>query len=138
AFRAALQRAKKQGGALPPPPAVPIALVLKNDGTVPLQVRFGDAATQLTLDVRGRPGVVRVPAAGVEPPAFLRPRSIRIEPGGQEVVRLDRLIAGSRGRLEYVYLTEPGDYALTARLRVTAGGTVATVTSPQIHVLVGK
>jgi hypothetical protein len=135
AFRAELRQAELDKK-LPTPPEVPIALELSNNGGRSLQVRLGDAATRLTLEVRGN-GVARVPAVGVAEPAFLRPRTLRLEPGEHEVLHIDRLIAGAPGRLEYIYLTEPGDYTLTARLRVTAGGTVATVTSPEIRVKVG-
>jgi hypothetical protein len=135
-FRTQLLHARSDGK-LPSPPAVPIALELNNDSSRFLQVRLGDAATRLTLDVRGK-GVVRVPAVGVAEPAFLRPRALRLEPGQHEVLHVDRLIAGSRGRLEYIYLTEPGEYTMTAHLRVTAGGTVATVTSPEIRIKAGN
>jgi hypothetical protein len=135
-FRDELEQAQR-AGKLPAPDAVPFGLELKNTGTQPLDVRLGDNATELSLHVRG-PGVVRIPAAGVAEPDFLRPRTVPVAPGKPYVIRLDRLIAGKRGRLEYIYLTEPGDYTLTASLRLTVGGKVATVTGAVVRIVVPK
>jgi hypothetical protein len=123
-------------GELPPPTAVPLALVLRNTGARPLVVQVGDAATDLALEVRGR-GVIRLRAPGVAGPESLQLRTLRLAPGEQGVFRIERLIAGAPGRWEYLYLTEPGDYVLTARLRLTAGGRVTTLTSEPIHIRVG-
>jgi anti-sigma factor RsiW len=136
AFRDELLRARLQGK-LPSPPAVPIALDLKNDSARPLSIRLGDAATRLTVEVHG-PGVLRVPATGAAEPEFLRRRVILLGPGEHEALHIDRLVSGSRDGLEYIYLTEPGEYTLTASLRVTAGGTIATVVSPEVRVKVGN
>jgi hypothetical protein len=135
AFRRELLQAERDGK-LPPPPALPLALALKNAGARPLVVRVGDAATGVALDVYG-PGVVRLPASAGAALEFLQPRTLRLAPGEQYVFRIDRLIAGAPGRWEYVYLTEPGAYTLVARLRVTADDRVVTVASEPIRVKVG-
>jgi hypothetical protein len=127
----------REGGKLPLPPAVPLALALTNAGARTLEVRLGDASSELALEVRG-PGVVRVPAPDAAEPEFLRRQTVRLAPGERHVLHVGRLVDGARDRLEYVYLTEPGDYTLTARWRVTAGGEVVTVPSEPIRVRVRK
>jgi hypothetical protein len=136
AFRRELLEAKRDG-MLPPPPALPLALALTNAGERSLAVRLGDAEFELSLELRGQ-GVVRIPAVGVAEPEFLHAQTLQLAPGDQLVFRIDRLIAGARGRLEYIYLTEPGEYTLTARLRVTAGDAVVTRKSETIRLTVGN
>jgi hypothetical protein len=124
-------------GNLPPPPAVPLAFALKNTGERPLRVRLGDSATELHLDIQGN-GIVRIPSVGVAEPAFLQARTQWLQPGATLVLRIDRLIDGSRGRLEYIYLTEPGEYELTARLQLTAGSVVTLRTREPVRILVER
>jgi hypothetical protein len=134
AFRRRLRQAAR-AGKLPTPPAVPLSLTLKNSGPRPVTVRLGDAVEELELDVRGE-GVVRLPAARVAAPEVLRARTFVLAPGEQYVFPIERLIAGARGRLEYIYLTEPGKYVLTARWRVTVSGQVVTVLSEPMPIIV--
>ena len=81
---------------------------------------------------------MRIPAAGAEELEFLRPRSLHLEPGKQPILRVNRLIAGSHGRLEYIYFTEPGEYTLTPRLRLTADGQPVTVAGEMVPIKVGQ
>jgi hypothetical protein len=135
AFRHELVQAQRDNK-LPPPPALPVALALRNTGDRSVEVRLGNADSELTLDVRGE-GVVRMPAVGVAAPEFLRPQTFQLAPGEELVVRIDRLIAGERDRLEYIYLTEPGEYTVSARLRVTVGGAGMILRSGPMRVRVG-
>jgi hypothetical protein len=121
-------------GKLPPPPEVPLALVLKNSGRRPVHVRLGDMA-KLSLEVQGD-GVLRVRPAGASEPGFLHLDRLVIPPGGQRVFPIDRLIAGARGQLEYIYLIEPGQYTLTAHLRLRVDGRVVTLASERIRIKV--
>jgi hypothetical protein len=136
AFRSELLQAQRDGK-LPLPPAFPLALALTNTGERRLEVRLGDVETELSLELQGQ-GVVRLPAVGVAEPEFLQSQTFQLAPGEQLVFRIERLIAGARGRLEYLYLTEPGDYDLIASLRVTANGTVVKLRSETIHVKFGN
>jgi hypothetical protein len=107
---------------------LPLSLRLSNAGRRTIDVQLGDARTELILDVQG-PGVVRRPAArGVEP-EVLRPRTIRLAPGEEHLFRIDRLVAGSRGHVEVIELTEPGNYTLTAQLLLPVDGRMMTLRS---------
>jgi hypothetical protein len=136
ALRNELLKAQREGKP-PAPPRVPLELRIKNVGNRPVRLQLGDSAAELLIDVQGD-GVVRMPAAPAEEPEFLRRRSVSRDPGKELIVYIDRLISGSRGRLEYIYLTEPVDYAVTPRLRLTADGHVVTVVGETIHIKVGK
>jgi hypothetical protein len=124
-------------GKIPPPPAISLDLALVNNGDRPTTVRIGDAEPTLSLEVHGD-GVVRLPASDAATPSFLEPVALQLAPGERHIVHIDRLIDGSPGRLEYIYLTEPGEYALTARLRANADGQVITVTSGPVRIRVAK
>jgi predicted anti-sigma-YlaC factor YlaD len=136
ALRRELLKAQREGK-LPPPPAVALELALVNDGKRPVEVRLGDVVPTLELELQGD-GVLRLPADQAPAPEFLQPRSLQLEPGQRHVIHVDRLVAGSRGQVEYIYLTEPGEYTLTARLRLTAGGQVVTVTGTPVRIKVGN
>jgi hypothetical protein len=135
ALRRDLLQAQRQGK-LPPPPAVALELVLVNSGNRPVEMRLGDAAPTLSLAIKGD-GVVRMPAPDAATPRFLQRQTLHLGPGERHVVSIDRLIAGSRDKLEYVYLTEPGDHMLTAQLRFTADGRLVTVTGTPVRIKIG-
>jgi hypothetical protein len=136
AFREELRRAQSIGK-LPLPTVVPLMLTLTNVGERPVELRFTDAGTELSLDVRGT-SVVRLTANGAAEPTFFHPPPLRLAPGGVSTFRIDRLIAGTRGRLQYIYLTEPGEYDLAVRLQATVDGRSATVTSRTVRINVRK
>jgi hypothetical protein len=117
-------------GELPPPPPVGLELELMNTGVRPLDVRLGGDEGNLSFDVKG-PGVVRLAAPrGSAPP--LRSQERRIAPGASQILPLERLIAGGGGHVEYVYLTEPGEYPLTIRLRAKVNGEPTELTRKMI------
>ncbi len=137
AFRRELDQAKRDGK-LPPPPAISLELVLVNTGKRPVEMRVGDEASTLSLDIP-EDGVIRIKVPQTqrpEEPEFMRPQALQLDPGKQHVLHIDRLIAGWRGNLEYIYLTEPGEYTLTASLRLTVDGHVVTVTGTQVRIKV--
>jgi hypothetical protein len=137
ALRRELDQAKRDGK-LPPPPAISLELVLVNTGKRPVEMRLGDEASTLSLDIP-EDGVIRMMAPQTqrpEEPEFMRPQALQLDPGKQHILHIDRLIAGSRGNLEYIYLTEPGEYTLTASLRLTADGHVVTVTGTPVRIKV--
>jgi serine/threonine protein kinase/WD40 repeat protein len=130
AFRRELSQAERDGKLpLPPPISLVLALKCKDTATRGLNVQLGD---EVALDIQGE-GVLRIPATGEAEPEFLRPQTLRLEPGQIHLHRIDRLIAKEGDRLEYIYLTQPGEYALTARMPVMVGDRKLTVRSATIR-----
>ncbi len=119
AFR---ERLEKEAGTdrLPPPPRLDLDLVLHNRSPHPIEVRLGDPASVLVLQLRG-PGAVSVPARDPLGQPFLTPQRVRLEPGKSLVVPLPRLVFGSPGHVRYAYWTEPGAYRLTVSYRAVIG-----------------
>ena len=137
ALRRDLMQAKRDGK-LPLPPEVTLELALVNTGKGPVEVRLGDAAAELSLELPGE-GVIRIEAPPeAKQPDFLRPQTLLLDAGKTHVIHIDRLIAGSPGKLDYIYFTEPGEYTLTARFRLTADGRIVTVTGEKVRIKVGN
>jgi len=136
ALREDLRKAQRDGK-LPLPPEIELELVLVNSGQHAVEVRLGDERAELSLDVQGN-GVVRSAAPKAEMPAVLRPHTLLLQAGKQHVFQIDRLVAGTPGKVEYIYLTEPGEYKLTARLRLTADGRPLNVTGATVRIKVDK
>jgi hypothetical protein len=119
------------------PPALGLTVELKKTRSRPVEVQLDDD-TELRLDVDG-PGVMRLPAPPGTEPRFLLPQTLRLRLGeGCDgfTLSIDRLESGSRRHLEYVYLTEPGEYVLTARLRVRIDNRPEVLTTGPIRVRV--
>ena len=123
----------QQIGKLPLPPAIALDLTLVNTGDRVMDVSLRELNLALPGD-----GIVRIAAPDAPTPDCLRPQSLHLEPGQRHIIHIDRLIAGSHNNLEYVYVTEPGDYTLTARLRFTAAGKSVTVTGPPVRIKVAN
>jgi Putative zinc-finger len=122
-----------RGGEPQRPPAIGLGLELENTGIKQLDVRLGGADAELRLDVRGT-GVLRRVAPDQESPALLQPQALRLAPGERRWLRIERLIAVSGKRVEYVYLTEPGEYTLTIRLRAVVNRVPVILTSGPIRI----
>jgi hypothetical protein len=134
-YRRSLRRVQ-HADELPEPPSLPLELALKNNEARPLNVRLGDEA-QLSLDVQGpEEGVLRLLGPKSEEAAFLPQQTLRLMPGERRTLRVERLVEGSRQHVEYVYLTEPGEYTLTIRLRAVVGREPVWLMSAPIHILV--
>jgi hypothetical protein len=125
ALRRELLEAQREGK-LPPPPAVALRLTLVNNSKRVMEVRVGDADPMLSLEIEGE-GVLRVPVPEGQAMGFLQPETRLLEPGQQHDIFIGRLVAGSPGKVEYIYLTEPGEYRVTVRLRVTVDGRESTL-----------
>jgi hypothetical protein len=110
-------RETRRTGALPQPPALDLALELRNPGPAERVLHLEDERTSLALDLQGA-AVLRLGVTG-EALAPLARHAIRLGPGQSQPLPI-RLIEGSRGRVQYFYWTEPGEYTLTIRLRVPA------------------
>ena len=132
ALEADLVEAQREGK-LPMPPLVSVDLALVNRDKKPIELTIGDLEPTLAMELEGA-NVVRIAATSAEPPAYLRRQSVHLEPGKQFALHIDRLIAGSPGKLEYIYLTEPGDYTLTVQLRVRIDKRVVTVTGDPVRI----
>jgi hypothetical protein len=89
-----------------PPPAVDLALELRNTTDRPMVVWVAGPLTELRLDVSG-PGVMSRPTEAVAEP----PRTVTLRPDQSHVIRIERLTDGRRAW----YWTKPGDYTVTAR-----------------------
>jgi|ERR1043166_6133574 hypothetical protein len=129
-FRESLIKAKRAGKLLLPP-AVSLDMELVNTSKRTVEIRPGESI--LELDV-GSNGVLRMDVPNAEEPDFLHPATVQLDQGEKYIIRIDRLIAGSRGKLEYVYLTKPGDYELTARLRINVAGKTIVVSAPPVRI----
>jgi hypothetical protein len=136
AFRQTLEQARGSGNP-PLPPTLPLALAVKNTGNRPLWLRLGNPGSELSIEVHGD-DVVRIPAPHASEPDFLHEHMVKVRPGEEYAFRIERLIAGSRGNIEYIYLTEPGEYTIRARLRLMAGNEAVTLTSGTVHVKAAK
>jgi hypothetical protein len=132
-FRQELRIAESEGR-LPPPSELPskIDLTLKNAGHQLIFVDIGGTGSELLINVEG-PGVMRVQAPGASTPSYLQPRTIRLQATDDYKLHIDRLIAGRPNRLEYIYLTEPGEYTITLSLRLHANGRPVVITSQTLH-----
>jgi hypothetical protein len=115
--------AGERTGQLPLPPRIPLEVVLRNPGPRTLIVAFANKdvvdkqpVLGWRLDVRG-PGVVRLP---VKDRAAPRRPAVKVSPGEAKAFRLERLEESLDGRVNFVYLTAPGDYLLKVSLRVLA------------------
>jgi hypothetical protein len=102
----------KKEGELPLPPRVSLELTLSNPGPEAVVVQFDRADVQ--LDLRG-PEVRREKANEAR---RAKPDQRMIPPEGNTSVVLNRLVSRSRGEVVYLYPTLPGDYTLTAHIRV--------------------
>jgi hypothetical protein len=131
-YRQSLRRQRPDE--LPEPPSLPLELTLTNNESRSLDVRVGEEA-QLALEVQGpAEGVVRLPGPKSEQTTFLPRQSLWLMPGKQRTLRVERLIEGSREHIDYVYLTEPGEYTLTIQLRAVVGRELMWMTSAPIHI----
>jgi hypothetical protein len=108
-----------EAGPLPLPPALGLALRLRNDSAEPLRLTVGGSAFACVLLLRG-PGVVRVsvPHPAVRP--FAVERTVTLAPGGSFDLPLERLAERVGQRVSYLYWTKPGDYTLRAIVRAPA------------------
>ena len=74
--------------------------------------------------------------AGAPLPDILEPRTARLSPGVMFRRPIDRLIAGRPGAIEYIYLTEPGEYTVKVVLRLTVDGKPLTIATEPVRVRV--
>jgi hypothetical protein len=58
--------------------------------------------------------------------------AVRLAPGEKHFLRVERLVAGARHQLEYVYLTESGDYTLILNVRALVNRQPRVLTSETI------
>ncbi len=120
------------------PPSVSLELEVRNTGEREKTLWVGGG--ELELDLRG-PGVLRVPAPDKLPQSFMAEEKLTLKPGERRALPVTRLAAGARGRVNYLYWTEPGEYTLTARLRTAVstgpeGAAPVTLSSPPVAVRV--
>lgn len=127
----------ERDGPLPLPPKVALDLTLVNEGKRAVEVKLGDDATLLTFEL-DEEKVVRVPAPKAKEPEFLQSRTLDLKPGEKHTIVVDRLIAGSPGKLEYIYPIERGEYEVTTSLRFTAGAKAVEVRGQATRVKIAE
>ena len=132
--REELVKAQREGK-LPLPPIVALELTLRNESKRAIEIHLGDASALLTLDLP-KEGVIRISVPQAPEPDFLQPRTLTLAPGEQHIIHIERLIAGERGKLEYIYVNEPGEYDVTVSLRITADEKAVTVTGAPTRIKV--
>jgi hypothetical protein len=127
----------KRTGRLPPPPAVDLDLWLHNSGPRDLVLLLEEGRFLFRIDLVG-PGVERVPVPRDGRAPFAPPARVRLPPDATFVLPVVRLSEDIRGKVRYVYWTEPGRYTLAVRLEVHAEGRAVplTVTTPPVAVRV--
>ena len=104
------------GKGLPAPPAVDLAVELKNTSDKAVTVWKSGDPVILTLNLSG-PG-----SFNLDPPVamtleFRIPEAIKLDAGKSHTFPVKQLKSGTRGITHYSYWTAPGEYALTATLR---------------------
>ncbi|MBA4065080.1 MAG: hypothetical protein C0501_15465 [Isosphaera sp.] len=111
--------AKKKGlvgGRPPAPPAVDLAVSIKNTSDKPVRVWVKGDPVVLTLELKGK-GAVNVDSFGPMTLEFRLPEAVEIGPGKTYEMPLKALQSGMRGQTRFSYWTEPGEYELVAALR---------------------
>lgn len=141
---------KKLGGfggkALPAPPAVDLAVELKNTSDKALTVWAKGDPVVLTLNLAGKG------AYNLDPPIamtleFRIPEAISLGAGKSHTFAVKQLKSGMRGATHWSYWTAPGEYDLTATLKTGVqpvpkgamendGFGMVTVTSPAFKLTV--
>jgi hypothetical protein len=139
-------KAKKLGRP-PAPPAVDLAVSVKNTSDKPVKVWVKGDPVVLTLEVKGK-GAVNVDSFGPMTLEFRLPEAVEIAPGKAHEIPLKSLASGMRGVTRFSYWTEAGEYELVAALKTgvnpapkgakegTDGFGMVTVTSPPLKLTV--
>jgi hypothetical protein len=117
-------------GTPPPAPEVDLVLEVRNSLDDPLTLDPG--AAEVVIDLNG-PGVVRLPVSAPRARPILEASPPTLAPGATGRLVLRRLTAGRTGAVQNVYWTEPGDYTLRVRVRLTRG---VDITTPPLAVRV--
>lgn len=113
-FKSAIRTEEKRGGInFPPVPPVDVVLEIQNTSVNDVKVRFNEFDT--ALDLQG-PGVVQV-SLGVARTFPPRGCLLTIPAGKSHTMRVS-LQYGSPNASHWIWWTEPGDHALTARLQL--------------------
>ncbi|MBX9625834.1 MAG: hypothetical protein K2X82_18685 [Gemmataceae bacterium] len=111
-----LAAANKAGEKMPDPPAVELAVEIKNTSDKPVTVWVKGDPFDLSLELKGKGAVNAAP-----PLAFTRefrtPEGVEIAPGKTHSIPLKSLMSGFRGMSKFAYWTTAGDYELVATLK---------------------
>lgn len=144
-----LAKPKKKGGfgaKLPTPPAVELAVELKNTSDKAVTVWTTGDPVVLTLNLAGK-GAVNLDPPIAMTREFRIPQEVKLDAGKAHTFPVKMLKSGSRGMTHYSYWTGPGEYELTATLRtgvspapkgaeVNDGFGTVTLTSPAFKLTV--
>jgi hypothetical protein len=116
AYAEMLAAANKAGGKMPNPPAVDLAVEIKNTSDKPVTVWVKGDPFDLSLELKGKGAVNAAP-----PLAFTRefrsPEGVEIAPGKTHSIPVKTLRSGFRGQSKFAYWTTAGEYELVATLK---------------------
>ncbi|MFO0876705.1 MAG: hypothetical protein U0840_04975 [Gemmataceae bacterium] len=106
------------------PPEVDLSLELTNRTKEEVSLRITGASPRVTLTLKGKTGVVSVPASREREKSLSR--TITIKPGEKYTLGISRLASySSLSRETQHFWTEPGEYTLEVSLRTTLLGVAA-------------
>ena len=95
---------------------VNLELEIKNTGKQPLRIWVSGDATLLSLDLTG-PGAMTAAAKLTPPTGVDPPHSVTLAPGKSYKIPLSSLAYGFRLSATHAYITETGDYQLSATFK---------------------
>ena len=101
---------------MPRPPAVDLAVEIKNTSDKPVKVWAKGDPVVLTLTLKGK-GAVNIDPPLAFTQEFRIPEAVEIAPGKTHTIPVKSLTSGFRGRRTTRYWTEPGEYELVATLK---------------------
>jgi hypothetical protein len=97
----------------PKPPAVDLALEIKNTGKFDMVINVEGDVNVVTLEVKG-PGVIDLRPLLAVTLEFRTPKAIRLEAGKSYTIPIKALTDGFRGNSRWLYWTEAGEYTIGA------------------------
>ena len=113
--------AANKGGKIPDPPAVDLAVEIKNTSDKPVTVWVKGDPVELTLELKAVKGKGGAAVNAAPPLAFTQefriPEGVEIAPGKTHSIPVKGLKSGHRGQSKFAYWTTPGEYELVATLR---------------------
>lgn len=115
-FKKLIEAAGDDASKLPKRPAIELKLVLKNTGDKPVTVWTKGDPVVIELKLKGN-GAVTAKPQGIFTQEFREPEGVEIAPGKTAEIPLKELAGGFRGRSEFAYWTELGEYELWVTLK---------------------
>lgn len=106
------------GGNYPRPPAVDLALEIKNAGKEAVMIYVGGDSNLWTFDLKG-PATFQVRPLLAFTQEFRIPKGVALEPGKSYEIPIKQLADGHRGASRYLYWLDAGEYTLGATYQLS-------------------